>query len=132
MRRGSTFDTLFTDMFEMTEFTPVETVAYPVNVYEDEKGLTVEIAAIDAKREDISIETKEGVVLKLTYIKPECKGDKGRAYLIHKLTKGSFKFSWTVPVKFDLSKIKANLKDGLLKIKIPIKPEAATVKVTIG
>jgi HSP20 family protein len=123
------YDVLFRNFFEKdTTFLPLlyAKSSYPADVYEDEKSITIEVAAVGLNKEDINIEEEDGV-LTVSYDKqeklinewntPELR-DK-RHCIQHGITRKSFNLNWKFSDKFDLKNINAQLEKGILKISVP-------------
>lgn len=128
------FDLLFKDFFADDIFAPVKKIHYPVDIYEDKNGIYLDIVALGTKKEDIEIEVKDEDILKVSC--KNCYTDifDAEKCVVHvkNIARRGFDFGWKIPAKFDLKKIEADLKDGLLSIKIPIKPESKPKKIKIG
>ena len=108
---------------------------YPVDVYTRDGELCFDIACVGLEKGDISI-TTEGNTLKVAYNKPTVESnpsDVDAGDYIHKgIARRSFDMGWKVSPKYDLTSIKASMKNGLLNISVPVseesKPKAITIK----
>ena len=98
---------------------------HPVDIYEVENGLGLDIACTGIPKEDIEI-LIEGNIIKINYNKPkddcqcapEC--DCSQMEYIHRgIAKRSFNLGWKIDSRFDLQKAKAEFKNGLLQVTIP-------------
>jgi len=99
-------------------------VSHPVDVFEDESGLTFEVACTGLDKSDIDI-TIEGDILKLAYDKGETqKSDKSRRYYHSGVKKSSFNFGWKIARRFDLARAEAKMENGLLVLNIPYSSES--------
>jgi HSP20 family protein len=120
------FDVLFKNFFNHEAlFTPVidTKIGHPVDIFEDKKGLYFEIAGTGLSKEDINISI-EGDVLRVSYDKKD-EDLEERKYYHRGISKKSFNLGYRIPLtKYDISKAKALMKDGLLSIDIPIAEEA--------
>ena len=78
----------------------------------------------------ISIEM-ESDVLRISYDKPKDDTQDLSGYIYHGLSKKSFSLGYKIAPKFDLTKIDAEMENGLLKISIPLTKEAKpkTIKI---
>lgn len=106
-------------------------IKHPVDVYEDENGLTFEVACTGLTKSDVDI-TIEGDVLKLTYEKGEDqKSDGSKRYYHAGVKKSSFNFGWKIARRFDLTKAEAKMENGLLVLNIPFADESKpkTIKI---
>ena len=114
----------FDDGLALTDWNPV------ADIYDNEDTIVIkaELPGIDKK--DISIDLKDGVLTlegERSYdneVKEENYHRKERAY-------GKFHRSFRLPENVDVDNIKADYKDGILKIDIPkpeeVKPKTVTV-----
>lgn len=59
------------------------------------------------------------------------KTEKDETYYAYERSFGSFSRSFTVPAGVDADRIKADLKDGVLTVDLPKRPEAQARKVTV-
>jgi len=107
-------------------------VTHPIDVFEDENGLTFEIACVGLDKKDVNISI-EGDILKVSYSKGENqKSTNDKRYYHAGVRKSSFDLGWKVARRFELSKANAEMKNGLLCIQIPLsndsKPKTLTIK----
>jgi len=131
----SPLDVLVKDFFNKeAEFTKIDnrTVSQPVDIYEDEGGLTFEIACTGIPKELVNIELK-GDYLCVKYDKAELpKVDHERRYFHSSVKKSSSNTGWKVARRFALTKAVAEMNDGLLIVKIPYadenKPKTLKIK----
>ncbi len=117
-------DLLFKNFFEAdTQFQSHAEIkpSYPVDIFTDENGLTIEIAAVGISKKDIQLETAESQ-LKVIYNKTD--DDKSVEYIHRGIARRSFNLGWKISPKFNLTKIKADMDKGLLTVFIPIADEA--------
>ena len=89
---------------------------HPMNVYEDQDNLYLELRATGVKKEDVSVKFENGILEintteenteKPKYIRQEFRGDR---YLGTK---------FEIPGEINSDGIEANLDSGILKIKLP-------------
>jgi HSP20 family protein len=123
-------EVFFKDFFKDELYNPVPSVKkinYPVDIYETDKGLNIDIAAIGLDKTDIKIEVKDDV-LEVSYT-PCTKGEIKTGY--RGITQKAFDFAWKVNDKFDLTKVEAELEKGLLKITAPPVPEKQPTEIEI-
>ena len=134
-RITSPFDILVRNFFDTeTPFHPLNSIKlkHPVDVYEDTKGLHLEVACTGLTKEDVSINI-EGDILRVSYEK-ENDNPTNREYYYSGIAKRSFNFGYKVNNKFNLSKVDAKMENGLLNITIPfsshvvIEPKTITIK----
>ena len=128
------FDILFRNFFKADEtFAPAlnSKQPHPLDIYYDHEGLYFEIACTGLTKEDILLEV-EGDVLAIVYNKPEQEKPKDYSgYIYHGLSKKSFSLGYKIAPKFDLTKIAAEMENGLLKISIPLTKEAKPKAIKI-
>ena len=106
-------------------------VTHPIDVFEDENGLTFEIACVGLDKKDVNISI-EGDILKVSYNKGEDQNSTNEKRYYHTgVRKSSFNLGWKVARRFELSKAKAEMINGLLCIQIPLANEAKPKTLTI-
>ena len=133
-RNFSPLDILVKNFFqqEQEEFqTPTNRILnHPVDVYEDTDGLYFDIACTGLNKKQVNIKVEEDV-LRVIYHKPD-KDEKKDVHIYHSgIAKRNFNLGWKIARRFDISKIEASMKDGLLKLFIPLQPESKTKTVSI-
>ena len=128
----SPFDILIKDFFNTdTEFRPAHQtkINHPVDIYEANDGLNIDIACVGLTKKDIEI-TVEGDILKVEYNRDKSKKDE--SYVHRNIAKRSFNLGWRISRRFDLSKLSAKLELGLLQLSAPLtednKPKTVTIK----
>ena len=128
----SPFDILIKDFFNSdTEFRPADQtkINHPVDIYEANDGLNIDIACVGLTKKDIEI-TVEGDILKVEYNRDKSKNDE--SYVHRNIAKRSFNLGWRISRRFDLSKLNAKLELGLLQLSAPLtednKPKTVTIK----
>jgi HSP20 family protein len=102
---------------------------HPVDIYERDAGLGLDIACTGISKEDIEI-LIEGNIIRVNYDKP--KEDDLGEYIHRGIAKRSFNLGWKIDSKFNLSKATAEFKNGLLQIIIPFAKgsEPKTLKIS--
>ena len=128
----SPFDILIKDFFNSdTEFRPADQtkINHPVDIYEANDGLNIDIACVGLTKKDIEI-TVEGDILKVEYNRDKSKHDEN--YVHRNIAKRSFNLGWRISRRFDLNKLNAKLENGLLHLFAPLtednKPKTVTIK----
>ena len=125
------FDLLWRDLFNSTShFADITNkITHPTDIYETDKGIVFEIAAVGLNKEDLEIIT-EGEVLRIKYKKEDAKDERNVVY--RGIKRSSFDLAWKVASKFDLSKAEAKMEKGLLSIEVPFsetkKPNQLLIK----
>ena len=129
----SPFDILFKDFFNTGDlFAPFsETrVSHPVDIYEEDDGLNIDIACVGLSREDLDI-TIEGDILRVRNLKKDKDADHYIDFMQKNIAKRNFNFGWKISRRFDLSKIDAELDKGLLHLFAPLTEESKPRVVSI-
>lgn len=123
------FDLLWKNIFEEnSRFNTIyEKINYPVDIYEEQDGVTFEIAVVGLNSEDIEIKV-QGENLRIKYDRPK---NEDRLYVYKGIARRSFDLEWKVSTKFELSKLEASLDRGLLKIFVPISEEKKSKLIEI-
>ena len=103
---------------------------HPVDIYEDKEGLYFDIACTGLTKKQIELKVEDDV-LRVSYTKKDKDEDKNLHNYHSGIAKRSFNLGWKIARRFDLSKIDASMKDGLLKLFIPLQPESKPKKVSI-
>ena len=120
------FDLLFRNFFDTnTQFIPATEAKqqFPIDIYEDDTGLTFELACTGIAKEAIEIKL-EGDRIIFFYDKEKSPDPQSRNYIHKGIAKRSFHLGYKVGTKFNLNKAKANFYDGLLVVSIPFADEA--------
>ena len=106
-------------------------VKHPIDIYEDENGLTFEVACTGLEKSDVDI-TIEGDVLKISHDKNEKEiPDTIRQFYHSGIRKSSFNFGWKIARRFELAKADAKMENGLLVINIPFANESKPKSIKI-
>lgn len=127
------WDVLFKDFFNTNSFfAPALNTksTYPTDIYEDDKSVTIEVAAAGLDKQDIDISEEKGI-LSVTYKKEETSEEDKTNYIQRGIAKRSFCLKWKLSDKFDLTDIKASMDKGILKIEIPKVEEKEIIKNVI-
>ena len=128
-RSSHPFDLLFRNLFETgTQFTPANEAKqqYPINIFEDDLGLTFELACTGIPKEAIEVKL-EGDIINFIYDKAKTP-DPERKYIHRGIAKRSFNLAYKLGTKFNPTKATANFNDGLLIVAVPF-AKSATPKV---
>ena len=133
-RNFSPLDILVKNFFqqEQEEFqTPTNRIInHPVDIYEDKNGLYFDIACTGLTKKMINVDVEEDV-LRVSYDKKELDKIEETHFYHSGIAKRNFNLGWKIARRFDLTKIEASMKDGLLKLFIPITPESKAKSVSI-
>ena len=90
-----------------------------------------DIACTGLSKKQIDIKVEDDI-LRVSYTKKDDKEDKDLHIYHSGIAKRSFNIGWKIARRFELSKIDASMKDGLLKLFIPLTPESKPKKVSIN
>ena len=126
------FDILVKNFFEQdSQFDKVNhrAVNHPVDIWEDNEGLTLEVACVGLNKSDVDVDIEDDI-LKVSYNKQEGSNESAH-YHYRGVKKSSFDLGWKIARRFDLTKIEGSMKDGLLKLFIPLTPESKPKTVSI-
>ena len=128
----SPFDILFRDFFKTDgDYAPFNQIKvnHPVDIYEANDGLNIDIACVGLTKKDIDL-TIEGDILRIEYKKD--KGSNEAEYIQRNIAKRAFNFGWRISRRFDLGQLQAKLQNGLLHLFAPLtedsKPKTVTIK----
>ena len=103
---------------------------HPVDIYEDKTGLFFDIACTGLTKKQVKVDI-EGDILRVSYTKKD-KDEEKDLHVYHSgIAKRNFNLGWKIARRFELSKIEASMKDGLLKLFIPLTPESKPKTVSI-
>jgi HSP20 family protein len=94
-----------------------------VNISENEDGFMLEMAAPGLKKSDFTINLDNNV-LTISSEKQEEQEDSKQNYSCKEFNFSSFSRSFTLPKSIDFDKIKADYKDGILKVSLPKREDA--------
>ena len=93
-----------------------------VNISEDDKGYTIELAVPGVAKDKFSLEI-ENDVLTLSSEQNEIKDEQKQNYLRREFSYQSFKRSFELPETIDQEQINANIDAGILTLSLPKKEE---------
>ena len=132
-RTHSPFDILVRNFFQQEEefTTPNNRILnHPVDIYEDKDGLYFDIACTGLTKKQIELKVEDDV-LRVSYTKKDKDEDEDLHIYHSGIAKRSFNLGWKIARRFELAKIEATMKDGLLKLFIPLTPESKPKSVSI-
>ena len=133
-KRFSPLDILVKNFFnaEQEEFQQPNNriLNHPVDIYEDKDGLYFDIACTGLTKKQIELKVEDDV-LRVIYTKKDDKEEKDLHHYHSGIAKRSFNIGWKIARRFSLPEIEASMKDGLLKLFIPLTPESKPKTVSI-
>ncbi len=120
------FDRLFGDLTDGRErgWMPA------IDVVRDNGDLVLRADVPGFKPEDVKIEVQDEI-LTISGEHEESTEEKDKKYVRRERRYGSFSRSMTLPAGIDAERIKANTRDGVVEVTIPLPKEAKKEKVTI-
>jgi HSP20 family protein len=101
-----------------------------IDVVRDDGDLVVRAELPGIKPEEVKVEVEDDV-LTVSGEHEESKEDEGKKYLRRERRYGAFSRSIALPAGVDAKKIKANTRDGIVEVKIPLPRQASKEKVEI-
>jgi len=133
-------DTIFNDLYDLSrnidrvfvDYSPgrVRPYKWPeVNVYENHDDYIVVAKLPGIDKNEVTINLKDNA-LKISGERKKEKFDKANIYLDERFS-GQFERSFLLNEKIDADKIDAEMKNGLLIIKLPKSPESKPKNITI-
>ena len=118
--------------FFKDDFATNPTASQPkVNIHEDEKGYSLELAAPGFAKEDFKIDLEKDVLTISVEKKTEQTEDK-KGYTRREFHYGSFKRSFILPEVVDADAIKGAYENGILTVALPKKAEVVIPKKEIA
>ena len=103
---------------------------HPVDIYEDKDGLYFDIACTGLNKKQVDIKVEDDILRVIYHTKN--KDEEKDLHIYHSgIAKRNFNLGWKIARRFDISKIEASMKDGLLKLFIPLTPESKPKTVSI-
>ena len=127
----SPFDILFKDFFKSDadyQFADATKINHPVDIYEANDGLNIDIACVGLTKKDIDL-TIEGDILRVEYKKDDTSNS--NEYIQRNIAKRAFNFGWRISRRFDLTQLEAKLENGLLALHVPLAEESKPKTITI-
>ena len=132
-RHFSPLDILVKNFFNADEEfqTPTNRIInHPVDIYEDKEGLHFDIACTGLTKKQIELKVEDDI-LRVIYTKKDDKEDKDLHIYHSGIAKRNFNIGWKIARRFSLPEIEASMKDGLLKLFLPLTPESKPKTVSI-
>ncbi len=130
----SRFDTLFDSFFFPTRADSGQEGIWSwnpvVDVYENDNAIVVKAELPGVDKENISVDV-EGRILTLKGERKTENEAKEENYYRQERTYGRFERSFTLPAEVEPDSIKAEYKDGLLKIEVPKPEEKKAKQITV-
>jgi HSP20 family protein len=125
--RRSSLDSLFEDLY-LVPFKNGSDLA--VDLYEDNGNVIIEMNLPGILAKDVSI-TTENHYVRISGQRQEEEEKKGKNFYKKEIHRGSFERVIELPCAVDESKASAEFKNGILKVTLPKKKEAAAKQIHI-
>lgn len=125
-------DSMFNNFFSQPMPPTLDSVP-AMDVYtEDDKQLVAEVHLPGFSKEDVELNVHEGALeIKGKKEEKEEQKDKKRTYMVRQ-SSASFYRRIMLPKEADAGNIRADFKDGVLKVTVPFKELPAPKRITIG
>ena len=125
-RKQSTYPSVWDEFFSNDFFPSFFNYSWPedksfapaVNVEETDKSYVLEVAAPGLDKKDFKVDVDNNV-LTISSRKENKREEKKNGYLRREFNYGSFSRSFSLPEDVEVDKIKANHKNGVLKVEVP-------------
>jgi HSP20 family protein len=101
-----------------------------IDVVRDDGDLVVRAELPGIKPEEVKVEVEDDV-LTVSGEHEESKEEEGKKYLRRECRYGAFSRSIALPAGVDAKKIKANTRDGIVEVTVPLPKQASKEKVEI-
>ena len=133
LSRYEPFDDFFKGFFVRPMAFPSETsFDIKIDVKEGDKEFMVEAEIPGVKKEDIFIEVDGDTVSLRAEVKSEKEEKKGEKIVYSERGYGMVSRSFTLPMDVDDKAVKAEYKDGVLKLVLPKKSNGAGRRITVS
>lgn len=116
------FPTMFNDFFDNLDWTPARRTAAPViNVKENAKEYTMEVAAPGIKKEycRVNIDNDGNLVVSVENKMEHKEENRKERYLRREFTYTNYQQAYQLPANIDRKNIEAKVEDGILTITLP-------------
>ena len=110
---------VFSDFFDNNYMPRANATAPSINVAEDEKSYTIELAAPGMTKDDFNIHLDDNGDLVINMEKSNKEEKKGKKYLRREFNYTKFQQTLVLPDDVDQTKIMAEVKEGILNIELP-------------
>ena len=121
MHRDSWLPDVFNDFFDTDYMPKVSATAPAINVIENEKNYTVELAAPGLKKDDftVNIDNEGNLHIKMEQKKNDKEEDKKAHYLRREFSYSKYEQTLILPDDVEKEKISAKVNEGVLTIELP-------------
>ena len=122
MRRNAAWlPSVFNDLFD-TDFMPKANATAPaINVKEDDKGYTVELAAPGMTKEDFNVHINDegNLIIKMESKHEKNEEDKSTRYLRREFSYSRYEQTLILPDDVEKEQISAKVENGVLTVELP-------------
>ncbi len=129
------FDTLFNDFFAPARTASEEEGLWnwnpAVDVFDDDETIVVKAELPGVDKDQITVDV-QGRILTLKGERSSDQEAKEKNYYRRERTYGRFERSFTLPAEVDPDAIKAEYKDGVLKVMVPKPEEQKPKQITVN
>ena len=121
MRNSAWLPTVFNDIFDNTFVPKANCTAPAINVKENDKAYTVELAAPGMKKEDFNVHINDegNLIIKMEQKQENKEEDKNTRYLRREFSYTKFEQTLILPDDVDKNKISAKVEHGVLTVELP-------------
>ena len=121
MRNSAWLPTVFNDIFDNTFVPKANCTAPAINVKENDKTYTVELAAPGMKKEDFNVHINDegNLIIKMEQKQENKEEDKNTRYLRREFSYTKFEQTLILPDDVDKNKISAKVEHGVLTVELP-------------
>lgn len=123
------FDRVF-DELATPLFSQFQTVNYPVDLFETDEHVVLEMAVPGLQAEDLDISV-EGRQLTIRGRLPESQDSEDRRYWLQSIPRGDMNRNVRLPTNVDVEGIEARVRNGMLVLRMPKVAEAKVRKITV-
>lgn len=124
------FDRLFSD-FGGPTMSRGEALYYPMDLYETDEDLVLELAVPGLRADDIEVSI-EGRQLSIRATLPDVEKANGRRYWMQGIPRGEMSRTVRLPASVEVDAIRADVEQGLLTLTMPKQAEAKVRKIAIS
>jgi HSP20 family protein len=123
------FDRVF-DELATPLFSQFQTVNYPLDLYETDDHVVLEMAVPGLRADDLDISV-EGRQLGIRGKLPEGSDEADRRYWLQSIPRGDMNRNVRLPTNVDVDGIEARVRDGMLVLRMPKVAEAKVRKISV-
>ena len=102
----------------------------PADLYETDEALILEMAVPGMTPEDLEVSLEGNKLTIRGQVKPVA-DERVRRYYLQEMAHGSFVRTFTLPVEVDASGVKAEFRNGILRLTLPKVAEARARRIPI-